>query len=166
MCDSSGASMMKISIRSPLSAQRRKMRVFLPLLVLAVSCIVGTAWPTAGAASAQDGKAPKKSPGKIDVQRLAGRWVRPDGGYVLELREIRKDGSVSAAYFNPRPIKVFRAKWSRREGKINLSVELRDVNYPGSTYNLQYDPESDRLKGTYFQAVERLTFEIQFVRSK
>ena len=44
--------------------------------------------------------------------------------------------------------------------------EQRDVNYPGSTYNLQYDPETDRLKGTYFQAVERQTFEIQFVRAK
>ena len=82
----------------------------------------------AGAASAQGGKPPKKSPGKTDVQSLAGRWLRPDGGYVLELREIKKDGSLKVSYFNPRPIKVFRAKWSRREGKINLFVELRDVN--------------------------------------
>ena len=140
----------------------------IPLLGLALIyfAIAGMLPPMAGAASAQGGKPPKKSPGKTDVQSLAGRWLRPDGGYVLELREIKKDGSLKVSYFNPRPIKVFRAKWSRREGKINLFVELRDVNYPGSTYNLQYDPESDRLKGTYFQAMERQTYDIQFVRTK
>ena len=115
---------------------------------------------------AESKKSPKQSRGQNDVQRLAGRWVRPDGGYILELREIKKDGSLKVSYFNPRPIKVFSAKWSRKEGKINLFVELRDVNYPGSTYNLQYAPESDRLEGTYFQAVERQTFDIHFVRER
>ena len=109
---------------------------------------------------------PKETPVQTDVQRLEGRWVRPDGGYILELWDIKKDGSVSAAYYNPRPINVFSAKWSRKEGKINLFVELRDVNYPGSKYNLQYDSKSDRLKGTYFQAVEKQTFNIEFVRAK
>ena len=103
---------------------------------------------------------------QTDLQRLEGRWVRPDGGYVLELREIKKDGSLKASYFNPRPIKVFSAKWSRKDGKINLFVELRDVNYPGSKYNLQYDPKSDRLKGTYFQAVEKQTYTIEFERTR
>jgi hypothetical protein len=35
-------------------------------------------------------------------QRLIGQWVRPDGGYVLELKEIGDDGSLKAAYYNPR----------------------------------------------------------------
>jgi len=109
---------------------------------------------------------PKQTQVQTDVQRLEGRWVRPDGGYVLELSEIKNDGSLKASYFNPRPIKVFTAKWSRKEGKINLFVELRDVNYPGSTYSLQYDAATDRLKGTYFQAVEKQTFSIEFVRAK
>ena len=115
---------------------------------------------------AENTKASKESAGQTDVQLLEGRWVRPDGGYVLELRDIKKDGSVSAAYYNPRPINVFSAKWSRKEGEINLFVELRDVNYPGSKYILQFDPKSDRLKGTYFQAVEKQTFYIEFVRAK
>ena len=140
--------------------------MFLPVLVFGVSCIVGTLWLMAEAASAQGGKPSKQSLGETDVQRLAGRWARPDGGYILELRNIHKDGGLDAFYFNPRPIKVFQAVWTRREGKISVMVELRDVNYPGSTYNLQYDPETDRLKGTYFQAVERQTFDVQFVRSK
>jgi len=43
-------------------------------------------------------------------------------------------------------------------------VELRDVNYPGSTYTLQYDAASDRMKGAYFQAVEKQTYKIEFTR--
>jgi hypothetical protein len=119
-----------------------------------------------GTVFAESGNPTKQTQVQTDFQRLEGRWVRPDGGYILEVSEIKKDGSVSAAYFNPRSIKVFRATWSRKGGKINLFVELRDVNYPGSKYNLQYDPKADRLKGTYFQAVERQTFNIEFVRGK
>ena len=152
------------------SPSRWKTNLLLPILVLAVICILGTRWPMVGTVFAQSGNPPKQTPNQTqvqtDVQRLEGRWVRPDGGYVLELRDIKKDGSVSAAYYNPRPINVFSAKWSQREGKINLFVELRDVNYPGSKYILKYDPESDRLKGTYFQAVEKQTFNIEFVRTK
>jgi hypothetical protein len=123
-------------------------------------------WPIGQMVFGESGNPQKQTQVQTDVQRLEGRWVRPDGGYILELREIKKDGNLMAAYFNPRPINVFSAKWSRKEGKINLSVELRDVNYPGSKYNLQYEPGVDRLKGTYFQAVEKQTFNIEFVRAK
>jgi hypothetical protein len=140
--------------------------VFFIGFVVATFCISATLWPMRQMVFAESKNPPKQTQVQTDVQRLEGRWVRLDGGYVLDLREIKKDGSVTAAYFNPRPIKVFSAKWSREDGKINLFVELRDVNYPGSKYNLQYEPRADRLKGTYFQAVERQTFNIEFVRVK
>ncbi len=104
--------------------------------------------------------------GQPDSQRLVGRWVRPDGGYVLELREAMKNGNLKAGYFNPRPINVAKAEWRRTDGALTVFVELRDINYPGSTYTLQYDPASDRLKGRYFQAVERQTFAVEFARGK
>ena len=63
--------------------------------------------------------------------------MRPDGGYVLLLRNVKKDGSLTASYFNPRPIRVFQAQAARQDGRIILFVELRDINYPGSTYTLQ-----------------------------
>jgi hypothetical protein len=49
---------------------------------------------------------------------------------------------------------------------LTVFVELRDVNYPGSTYTLQYDAASDRLMGTYFQAVAKQTFRIEFARGR
>lgn len=127
---------------------------FMTLLVLLVSAPV-----TGGSDRAE-------SASNTDASQLEGRWARSDGGYALELSNIQADGTLSAEYFNPRPIKVFNAAWSIKDGKTILVVELRDVNYPGSTYTLQYDPASDRLRGTYFQAVEKLTYAIEFLRSK
>jgi hypothetical protein len=112
------------------------------------------------------GQAGQKDKGPPDVRRIEGRWLRPDGGYVLEVRAIKKDNTVEAAYFNPRPISVHEAHYQIKQGKINLFVELRDVNYPGSKYHLEYDPQSDRLVGFYFQAVQRQTFDVEFVRVK
>jgi hypothetical protein len=103
---------------------------------------------------------------KNDVQHIFGRWVRPDGGYILDLKEIGKDGTLKAAYFNPTPINIYRAELGRKQGAITILVELRDANYPGSTYNLIYDPQTDRLVGTYFQAVQKVSYNIEFMRSK
>jgi len=144
---------------------RRTSATLMATLLVVVFCMAGFAERVAAAAA---GKADtgKSSPAQTDFQRLEGRWVRPDGGYVLELRNVKKDGSLTAAYYNPRPIRVFRAEAGRKNGTITLFVELRDVNYPGSTYTLQYDPATDRLKGKYFQGVEKQTFDIEFVRAK
>ncbi len=162
-----GVVLMKdIPIDATHGVPRRKKRLFCTLLALALTCIVGPLRPMVESVSAESTNPQKQIPVQADVRRLEGRWVRPDGGYTLELWDIGKDGSLKAAYFNPRQIKVFRAEWHRSEGKINIFVELRDVNYPGSKYNLQYDTATDRLKGTYFQAVERQTYNIEFVRVK
>ena len=102
----------------------------------------------------------------IDPKLLEGRWVRPDGGYILELKNIKDDGSLTAAYFNPRKINVSQTFWSMNEEKIALFVELRDINYPGSKYILRYDPATDRLTGNYFQAMERQTYAVVFLRER
>jgi len=99
-----------------------------------------------------------------DAKLLEGSWVRPDGGYILEMKNITDDGTLSAAYFNPRPIKVFQAFWAMDAGRLAVFIELRDINYPGSKYNLRFDPATDRLQGIYFQAVERQSYEVEFFR--
>jgi len=131
---------------------------FVSILLLSVLLIPATGL-AAGAAE------PVKS-ARSDFQYLEGRWVRPDSGYILELKDVRPDGSLTAAYFNPRPIRVHRAEAAKKDGAITLFIELRDVNYPGSIYTLIYDANSDRLRGKYFQAVEKRTFSIEFLRAK
>jgi hypothetical protein len=97
---------------------------------------------------------------------LVGEWTRPDGGYVLSVTAVSPDGKATVSYFNPRAIRVSRAEAGREGGLVGLFVELNDVNYPGSTYTLGYDPASDQLRGIYFQAVERARYEVVFVRQR
>jgi len=103
---------------------------------------------------------------KVGFDRLKGRWLRPDGGYVIEIREIDNRGKMVVAYFNPRPINVSRAEAAQEGTTTKVCIELRDTNYPGSTYTLTYDPQSDQLKGVYFQAALQQSFEVVFVRLK
>lgn len=95
---------------------------------------------------------------------LEGRWIRPDGGYRLEIHEVSEEGEVRAAYYNPNPINISTARAHKEGDKIRLQIEFRDVGYPGSAYNLTYQPDSDIMTGEYFQATMNQTYEIQFVR--
>jgi hypothetical protein len=100
----------------------------------------------------------------VEFEKLKGRWVRPDGGYVLELKRLLPDNALEAAYFNPNPIHVGKAKLYKERGFTKVFVELQDVNYPGSTYTLIYDVANDQLCGTYYQATQQQEYQIAFER--
>ncbi len=97
---------------------------------------------------------------------LVGRWVRTDGGYIIEIRNIAADGKMDAGYFNPRPINVSVAEASRASNGTRVFIELQDTGYPGSTYTLNYDPTKDALTGFYYQAVIKQNFDVVFARIK
>jgi hypothetical protein len=118
----------------------------------------------ASALSNQGVVAPATAASVVNEQRLVGRWLRPDGGYVLEIRRARADQRLEASYFNPRPVNVSHAEWRDAGGKLGVFVELRDVNYPGATYTLTYVPEQDQLAGTYVQPAVQQSFEVVFTR--
>ena len=73
---------------------------------------------------------------------------------------------MDAASFNPASIHVGKADASMKGSQVSLRVELRDMKYPGSTYTLAYDAKTDRLVGSYFQAVTGQTFDVFFVRMR
>lgn len=97
---------------------------------------------------------------------LNGRWLRPDGGYVLEIRAVDTGGKIDGVYLNPKPINIAKAEATRDGSTLKVFVELRAPNYPGSTYTLTYDQEHDQLRGIYFQAVQRQNFDVYFARMK
>ncbi|WCJ61020.1 hypothetical protein NXS98_07845 [Fontisphaera persica] len=100
-------------------------------------------------------------------KKLEGRWLRPDGGYVLEIKRAAEDGHLEAAYYNPQPIQVSRARASRMGSYVKVEVELRDVGYPGCLYTLLLEPGRENvLRGTYYQAALGETYDIQFERCK
>jgi hypothetical protein len=109
---------------------------------------------------------PSQAQTKTDEGLLVGRWTRTDsdGAYVIEIKHAGDDGTLEASYFNPSPIKVGRAGWEKKNNILVVVVELRDVNYPGSTYTLNFIPSENRMTGIYYQAVEGANFDVEFVR--
>ena len=101
---------------------------------------------------------------KTDKTKIIGEWLRTDSDYMIKIVEVNDDGSMLAQYFNPDPINVGSAKWESIAGDLKIIIELRDVNYPGSTYTLNYLPVKDMFAGEYYQAVEGLTFYVEFTR--
>lgn len=82
-------------------------------------------------------------------QMLNGRWLRPDGGYILEIRSVDSGGKIDAVYLNPKPINIAKAEATRDGSTLKIFVKLRAPNYPGSTYTMTYDQEHDQLPGGF-----------------
>ncbi|MEI8233145.1 MAG: hypothetical protein WCH57_00495 [Verrucomicrobiota bacterium] len=98
--------------------------------------------------------------------KLQGKWMRSDGDYTIEIKSVGPSGAMDAGYFNPQPIHVAKAQATQEGGVAKVFIELRDVNYPGSSYTLLYAAANDQLKGTYFQAVSQESYDIYFERVK
>ena len=140
---------------------RRTARVALGTVVLLTGCGGGRPTPEA---TALPTPSPTTAAQAVDLDTLVGRWQRTDGSYQLEVRDVAPDGTVDVAYFNPRPINVGMASAESFRGAATLFVELDDVNYPGSSYQLTHVPERDVLHGTYHQATLDQIFEVVFIR--
>ena len=152
-----------------------------PILLLTIACagvaivvalLILTKYPNEAdqktAISASDSSTESNAPHvrPDNLRKLIGRWVRPDGGYIIDIRNVHADGKLQAAYFNPRPIHVSRAQVTQKEEEIQILIELRDAGYPGATYALRYNAKHDVLVGLYHQPAVGQTFDVAFVRMK
>jgi hypothetical protein len=160
----------------PTKPRGRRAVLFTVTVVLAVGIVVafvlrgrepGGAGSLPATPSAQGAQAaPIGLAAGQEFRALNGRWLRPDGGYILEIRDVDAGGKMDAAYLNPQPIHVARAEVTQDGPRLKVFVELRAPGYPGSTYTLTYDPKRDQLQGAYFQAALRQSFDVVFVRMK
>ena len=116
--------------------------------------------------SRNDNKINSQNKKAINKTTLIGDLVRTDAEYLIRISKVNDDGTMTVKYFNPNPINVGSANWEQSYGNLKVIVEMRDVNYPGSTYTLNYLPDRDILAGEYYQAVEGLTFYVEFMRRK
>ncbi len=126
-------------------------------------------WPKSqDNSSGKTSKAPSVSNSTApEIQdRLPGRWTRTDsdGAYIIEIRSASADGILDARYFNLNPINVWSAAWQKNDGRLTVVVELQDVNYPGSTYTLNFIPAEDRMASKYYQAMQGINYDVEFVR--
>jgi len=97
-------------------------------------------------------------------KKIVGRWIRPDGGYILAINDVKENGDIDAAYLNPGSINVSSARASISENNISIRVELKDKYYPGNYYALTYDPNADQLVGVYHHLGIDQNFDVFFVR--
>ena len=100
------------------------------------------------------------------VQTIVGRWRRPDGGYIIDIRGLDAAGNLEVAYYNPRPINVSQAHVVQSPKGLHIFIELRDEGYPGATYRLDYDGDNDTMTGIYFQPSVNQSFDVVFVRAQ
>jgi uncharacterized protein (DUF2147 family) len=128
--------------------------------------LLAVAWAQGSATGEETGASATVEKAKPDFGKLKGRWMRPDGGYILSVKDVDPSGKMDAAYYNPRPINVSKAEATQEGVTLKVFVELRDTGYPGSTYTLIFDPKTDRLGGVYYQAAIGQRFDVIFVRSK
>jgi hypothetical protein len=137
---------------TPLSIGRTAAFAVILLLAGAVHAQVTPARPEATA------------PAVMSAAVLKGTWVRPDGGYRIVVDGIEADGKLNATYFNPSRLPFATAQVSQQGGSFRVVLELQAGGYAGSTYDLVYQPATDRLVGTFYQAVARQKFDVTFIR--
>lgn len=97
------------------------------------------------------------------TDKILGSWIRPDGGYILDIKNFNK-GSFEASYYNPKSIFIAETEWKIQDGYVYLFIKFDDEGYPGSYYSLGYYPEKDLLAGFYYQAVAKQKFDVYFQR--
>ena len=152
------------------SAKNKTSRILIAAGILLAALAAYMFWPTAETTSAENNITPAPAVSSNttapDKEKLVGRWQRADGGYIIELKNPKPDGLIEAGYFNPNPMNVGKSAWQNKDGRLMVMIELQDQNYPGSLYNLEYQSHVDKLTGTYFQAVERVSYNVEFIRTK
>jgi hypothetical protein len=134
----------------------RTMTVVLTLTVCGAAFAQARPSPSGGPTSA--------APSIISAEILKGTWIRPDGGYRIVIRGIGTGGKLDATYFNPRQLPFAKAHVVQDPATFRVGFELQAGGYAGSTYDLRYEAATDRLVGTYYQAVAKQTFDVFFVR--
>jgi hypothetical protein len=151
------------------STKNKTSRILIAAGILLAVLAAYMFWPSAETTPAESNTTPAPvatSPTAADKEKLVGRWQRTDGGYIIELKNPTPAGLIEAGYFNPNPIHVGKSAWQSKDGRLMVMVELQDQNYPGSLYNLEYQSNVDKLTGTYFQAVERVSYNVEFTKVK
>jgi hypothetical protein len=143
---------------------RTGMIVVASLVALAAACAATGNAMAQGATPASSGAPAPAVAAEVGFDKLKGTWVRPDGGYRIVIGSVGADGRIEAMYFNPNQLPFAKAQASMAGTQLRAAFELRAGGYDGSTYDLTYDPASDRLMGVYYQAVIKQKFDVYFMR--
>jgi hypothetical protein len=159
---------------TPPSGRRRAPVAPIVLVTVAILVPLGVGWwraqhadtcPLAPSPSATATRPPVSTAATAPgVQPRKGRWLRTDGGYVIDVRTVAEGGTMAVAYVNPRPIAVSKAAATQEGATTQVVLESRDVQYPGSTSTRTDDPVRDQRQGVSVQAAPQQRVAVVFVR--
>lgn len=120
-------------------------------------------WSSLALAQTDETSPPEAPANVVSGAILKGSWHRPDGDYSIQIEQALEDGTLSAGYFNPRPIRVAGARWRFGGGSLQIRIDLNDTGYEGAFYILQFNAESGQLEGEYHPASQE-SFNVVFER--
>jgi hypothetical protein len=148
---------------------KKKLPTLLIVVVIAAVVVAGV-WLLRSRWTAEEkpgtGRSKSAAVTSEQVETIVGRWRRPDGGYIIDIRGLDAAGDLEVAYYNPRPINVSLAQVVESPDGLHIFIELRDTGYPGATYRLDYDSDKDMLTGVYHQPSVNQSFDVIFVRAQ
>ncbi|WP_281322931.1 hypothetical protein [Flavobacterium aestivum] len=103
---------------------------------------------------------------KADKNLIKGLWGRTEGVGEINISEVRDNGLLKATFCNPKSINIEKAVWTNSSDVLRIYILLREDNYPGSSFSLNYIAEKDLLLGVYFDALTNISYTVSFKRVK
>jgi hypothetical protein len=103
---------------------------------------------------------------KQDKNLLKGVWGRTDATGVVNISEVLDNGLLKTTFYSPKMINIEKAVWTNSSDVLRIYILLREDNYPGSSFSLNYMAEKDLLLGVYFDALTNESLTISFERIK
>ena len=97
-------------------------------------------------------------------QVLEGRWQARNGTGVITIKNISATGSIEMQYGDTEPVHVTQAQAGRDGNVTKIQFFLRYPDALCCYYDLTYDPQSDQLKGFFWQKGNSKSKEVIFTR--
>lgn len=95
---------------------------------------------------------------------LIGEWSASGTPKVIKIANALDNGKLDIKYFDPKDINISKASWLKTGTHLSILIELEDINYPLSSFKLNYLPDRDVLNGDFFDVAQNSTFPVEFVR--
>lgn len=105
-------------------------------------------------------------PQRQGVNLLKGIWGRTEGPGEINISEVVDNGVLKATFYNPKLINIEKAVWTNSSDVLRIYILLREDNYLGSSFSLNYIAEKDILLGVYFDALTNESYTTSFKRVK
>lgn len=104
-----------------------------------------------------------------DKMLLVGEWSERGMPWLIKITDVYDTGKLEVGLYNtysPTPIQVELANWFKLGNLLSIYIEIKDPDYPGSYFKLNYVPERDVLVGTAYNALQNAVYSLEMIRER